>query len=569
MNLIILSVKFIVFSVTSYLRHPLFRDHPIAALAVICLSVFVISVDATIVNVALPTLSRQLDADTAQLQWIVDAYTLVIAGMLLSAGSLSDRYGRRGWLSAGLALFAITSAVAAQVHSADALIAARAAMGVGAAVIFPTTLALITNIFTDPVPRAKAIGVWAAMTGVGVAAGPITGGWLLEHFFWGSIFLVNVPVAAVAIVGGILFVPTSRDPATPPLDIGGLILSAIGVTALVYTVIEAPNWGWSSARTAVGFGVAVAVLAGFAVWERRVGHSPHRGRHAARRQADHHHPQHGRGPRQVSQRAPMLDVSVFANRRFSGGSLAVTAGFLTLFGFIFVITQYFQVIKNYSAFETGVRMLPVAVSIAVASVLGPRLVERIGTTAVVAAGLAIFAAGLGWASTIDAATPYIQIAMQMVLLGGGLGLTTAPATESIMGSLSADKAGVGSAVNDTTRELGGTLGVAIVGSVFASVYSGRIGSASALAALPGDVRSTMEHSMAAAYKVIGQLPAARAAGVRDAVNHGFLHGMQVGALFCAAIALGAAVVVAGLLPARARQTAPSMTQQPKAAPAVA
>ena len=265
----------------------------------------------------------------------------------------------------------------------------------------------------------------------------------------------------------------------------------------------------------------------------------------------------------------MLDVSVFANRRFSGGSLAVTAGFLTLFGFIFVITQYFQVIKNYSAFETGVRMLPVAVSIAVASVLGPRLVERIGTTAVVAAGLAIFAAGLGWASTIDAATPYIQIAMQMVLLGGGLGLTTAPATESIMGSLSADKAGVGSAVNDTTRELGGTLGVAIVGSVFASVYSGRIGSASALAALPGDVRSTMEHSMAAAYKVIGQLPAARAAGVRDAVNHGFLHGMQVGALFCAAIALGAAVVVAGLLPARARQTAPSMTQQPKAAPAVA
>jgi MFS family permease len=552
-----------------YPRRRVVGDHPIAALAVICLSVFVISVDATIVNVALPTLSRELDANTAQLQWIVDAYTLVMAGLLLSAGSLSDRYGRRGWLSAGLAVFAVTSAVAAQVHSADALIAARAAMGVGAAVIFPTTLGLITNIFTEPVPRAKAIGVWAAMVGVGVAAGPITGGWLLEHFSWGSIFLVNVPVAVVAIVGGILFVPTSRDPATPPLDIGGLILSSIGVTALVYTVIEAPDWGWSSARTAVGFGVAVAVLAGFAVWERRRAHSAHRGRHAARRQVDHHHPQHGRGPRQMPQRAPMLDVSVFANRRFSGGSLAVTAGFLTLFGFIFVITQYFQFIKSYSAFETGVRMLPVAVSIALASVLGPRLVERIGTTAVVAAGLAIFAAGLGWASTIDAATPYIQIAMQMVLLGGGLGLTTAPATESIMGSLSADKAGVGSAVNDTTRELGGTLGVAIVGSVFASVYSGGIGSAAVVAALPVDVRSTMERSTAAAYKVIGQLPAEQIADVRDAVNHAFLHGLQIGALVCAAIALGAAVVVAGLLPARARQTAPSMTQQPKAAPAVA
>ena len=224
-------------------RPPVFRDHPIAALAAICLSVFVISVDATIVNVALPTLSRELNADTAQLQWIVDAYTLVMAGLLLSVGSLSDRYGRRGWLSGGLAAFAMTSVVAAQANSADALIAARAAMGVGAAVIFPTTLGLITNIFIDPVPRAKAIGVWAAMVGVGVAAGPMAGGWLLEHFSWGSIFLVNVPVAAMAIVGGILFVPTSRDPAAPKVDVPGLILSSIGVTALIYTVIEVPDVG--------------------------------------------------------------------------------------------------------------------------------------------------------------------------------------------------------------------------------------------------------------------------------------------------------------------------------------
>ena len=183
---------------------------------------FVISVDATIVNVALPTLSRELNADTAQLQWIVDAYTLVMAGLLLSVGSLSDRYGRRGWLNGGLAAFAMTSVVAAQANSAEGLIAARAAMGVGAAVIFPTTLGLITNIFTDPVRRAKAIGVWAAMVGVGVAAGPITGGWLLEHFSWGSIFLVNMPVAAMAIVGGTLFVPTSRDPAAPKVDVPGL-----------------------------------------------------------------------------------------------------------------------------------------------------------------------------------------------------------------------------------------------------------------------------------------------------------------------------------------------------------
>jgi len=503
---------------------PVFKGHPIAALVVICLSVFVISVDATIVNVALPTLSRELNADTAQLQWIVDAYTLVMSGLLLSAGSLSDRYGRRGWLSGGLAAFAVTSAVAAQVNTADGLIAARAAMGVGAAVIFPTTLGLITNIFPDPVKRAKAIGLWAAMVGVGVAAGPMTGGWLLEHFSWGSIFLVNVPVAAVAVIGGWLFVPTSRDPAAPRVDIPGLILSSVGVTAVVYTVIEAPNWGWSSVRTAIGLVVGVAVITAFALWER---HSSH----------------------------PMLDVSVFANRRFSGGSIAVTAGFLTLFGFIFVITQYFQFIKGYSAFETGVRLLPVAISIAVASIVGPRIVERIGTTAVVAGGLGIFAAGLAWASTADAATPYIQIALQMVLLGGGLGLTTAPATEAIMGSLSADKAGVGSAVNDTTRELGGTLGVAIVGSVFASVYSGRLGSNAAVAALPEQVRATMERSMAAAYQVISRLPQQAIPDVRAAVNAAFLDGLQVGSLVCAGIAAGAAVIVAWLLPAKARQAA--------------
>jgi hypothetical protein len=342
--------------------------------------------------------------------------------------------------------------------------------------------------------------------------------------------MVNVPVAVVAIIGGVLFVPTSRDPAAPRVDLPGLILSSIGITALVYTVIEAPNWGWGSVRTAAGFGIAIVVLAGFALWERRSSH-------------------------------PMLDVSVFMNRRFSGGSLAVTAGFLTLFGFIFVITQYFQFIKSYSAFETGVRLLPVAISIAVASIVGPRIVERIGTTTVVVAGLAIFAAGLAWASTADAATPYLEIATQMLMLGGGLGLTTAPATESIMGSLSTDKAGVGSAVNDTTRELGGTLGVAIVGSVFASVYSDRLGGSAAVSALPEQVRATMERSMAAAQQVIGQLPPPVIPDVRAAVNSAFLDGLQIGSLVSAGIAAAAAVVVAVLLPARAKQPVPATAEQ--------
>jgi hypothetical protein len=351
------------------------------------------------------------------------------------------------------------------------------------------------------------------MVGVGVAVGPISGGWLLEHFWWGSVFMVNIPIATVAIIGAVAFVPTSRDPAAPRVDIVGLILSAAGITALVYTVIEAPTWGWTNAKTAAGFVLAATVLTGFALWERRSAY-------------------------------PMLDVSVFFNRRFSGGSLAVTAGFLTLFGFIFVITQYFQFVKDYTAFQSGVRLLPVAVSIAMASVAGPWLVERFGTTAVVATGLIVFATGLAWASTVDGATPYAQIASQMLLLGGGLGLTTAPATEAIMGSLSPDKAGVGSAVNDTTRELGGTLGVAIAGSIFASVYSGRLGAA-ALTGLPAEA---MRHSMALAHKVIEQLPAQRANGVRAAVDHAFLDALQVSTLVCAGIALGAAIVVGWLLP---------------------
>jgi EmrB/QacA subfamily drug resistance transporter len=511
------------------IRMPVAKDHPIAALVVICLSVFVVSVDATIVNVALPTLSRELDADTADLQWIVDAYTLVMAGLMLSAGSLADRFGRRGFLSGGLALFAVTSTIAAQVSTADGLIWARAAMGVGAAVIFPATLALITNIFRQPAQRAKAIGLWAAMVGVGVAAGPISGGWLLEHFSWGSIFLVNLPIAVIAIIGGWVFIPSSRDPATPPVDFAGLVLSAIGVTALVYTIIEAPNFGWTSGHTIAGFVVAAVVIAAFIWWEQRRTH-------------------------------PMLDLSVFRNRRFSGGSLAVTAGFLTLFGFIFVITQYFQFIKGYGAFETGVRLLPVAASIAIASIVGPRIVEWIGTTAVVAGGLAIFAAGLAWASAASASTSYLEIAVQMVMLGAGLGLTTAPGTEAIMGSLSPDKAGVGSAVNDTTRERGGTLGVAIVGSVFASIYSGRLADAPAIQALPEETRAVMGESMAAAQQAIAQMPPAAAPPIRNAVETAFLDGQWIGSMVAAGIALAAALVVAVMLPARERQTVPTATE---------
>ena len=496
------------------------RDRTGLALATICASIFVISVDTTIVNVALPTLARTLHATNSQLQWIADAYTLVFAGLLLAAGSLGDRYGRRGALALGLGAFAVASALASQTSSAGALIAARAAMGVGAAMIFPTTLALLTNIFPTGPERAKAIAIWAAMTGAGVATGPVVGGWLLQHFWWGSVFLINVPVALVAIVAGRLFVPTSKDPATPPVDVGGVALSVAGVTAVIYTIIEASGWGWGSDRTWAGFTIGAVVLAGFAAWERR-------------------------------QRHPMLDLRVFSNRRFSGASLAITAIDFSLFGFIFIITQYFQFVRGYTTLGTGVRLLPVAASIAVSSVIASSLVERVGTTAVVAGGLVLFAAGIAWASANSQVTPYTQIAVMMVLMGAGMGFTTAPATDSIMGSLSVDKAGVGSAVNDTTREFGGTLGVAVVGSAYSSVYAHNLAGKTAIAAVPAASRAAAGKSLAAAYQIAARLSPGLAHQMVRAANRAFLDGLRVGALVAAGVVALAAVAVVVMLPARA------------------
>ena len=391
---------------STYLRQPVFRDHPIAALVVICLSVFVISVDATIVNVALPTLSRELDADTAQLQWIVDAYTLVMAGLLLSAGSLSDRYGRRGWLSAGLAVFAVTSAVAAQVNTADGLIAARAAMGIGAAVIFPTTLALITNIFTDPVKRAKAIGLWAAMVGVGVAAGPDHRGLAARALLLGRD--LHGQRAGRRRGHRRRHGCSSRPRATRRrrrVDVPGLILSSIGVTALVYTVIEAPNWGWGSARTVVGFAVAAVVLAAFALWERRT-----RIRCSTCRCS-----RTGGSPAAAwpSPRASSPCSASSSSSPSTSNSSSPTAHSRPVCGCCRSPSRSRSPASSGPASSNG--SAPPSSSPAAWRCSRP---------------------GLAWASTVDAATPYTVIAMQMVLLGGGLGLTTAPATEAIMGSLS-------------------------------------------------------------------------------------------------------------------------------------
>ncbi|HEY2268172.1 MAG TPA: MFS transporter [Streptosporangiaceae bacterium] len=493
-------------------------------LAALLLAAFVINLDTTIVNVALPALVRELHATTTQLQWVVDAYNLVFAALLLTFGSLSDRFGRKGMLLAGLTVFGAASLAGAFTTSPAQLIAARAVMGLGAAMTFPATLSLISNVFTERRERARAIGLWGAIGGVAIALGPIVGGWLLEHFSWASIFVAMAPVAAFAIALVAVSAPTSRNREAAP-DVPGLVLSAAAMALLVFTVIEAPDYGWGSTRSIAGFAGGAVLLAAFIGWERRTAH-------------------------------PMLDVGLFRNMRFSAASGAVTVAFFTLFGFIFLMTQYFQSVRGYAPLSTGVRLLPVALSVGIGSVAGTQLAVRFGTKLIVTLGLVAMAAFYGWAAVTASVTlGYDIIAVQMVLYGLGMGLTSAPATESIMGAVSRRQAGVGSAVNDSTRLLGGTLGVAVIGSVYASLYGSRL-AARLPAGLPAQVRDIAHQSLGAAYAVSARVPGAAGQAVHDAATNAFLHGLSIGCLVAGGVAVAGAVLAVLFLPSQ--PTSPSV-----------
>ncbi len=486
------------------------------------LAAFVINLDTTIVNVALPSLVRQLHASNSQLQWIVDAFNLVFAGSVLAAGSLSDRFGRKGMMLTGLTVFGVASLAGGLMDGTGELIAARAVMGMGAAMVFPSTLSLLTNLFTERGERAQAIGLWGAITGAAIALGPIVGGWLLEVSDWRSIFFAMAPLAALAGVLSARYVPASRDPHAPRTDRAGFALSTATVGLLIYTIIEAPNHGWGGTRTIGSLALAAVLAAAFVVWERRTDH-------------------------------PMLDVSLFGNPRFTAASASVAISFFALSGFIFLVTQLFQFVKGYSPLSTGVRLLPVASFVAISSILGTKLAVRFGTKLIVASGLFSMAAFYLWVSTSSATTGYGTIAAQMVVLGTGMGLTSAPATEAIMGVVPKAKAGVGSAVNDATRLLGGTLGVAVIGSVYASLYASRLESALP-AGVPATVSRTAHASVGAALIAAGKLShagrPALASTIHNAANSAFFHGFSTANYLAAAVAAAGAVIALALLPAQ-------------------
>ena len=446
-------------------------------LTVLCSSLILIIVGNTVLNVAIPTMQRDLQASQTELQWIVDIYALVFAGLLLTAGALGDRFGRKGALQLGLVLFGVASLYGTMAEEPWELIVARAVMGVGSAFVMPGTLSILTNVF-PPHERAKAIGIWAGLAGVGGAAGPITGGWLVEAFDWSAVFWVNVIVVVIAVIGGILLVPTSKDPDEAPLDPVGAVLSIAGLSALLYAIIEAPNHGWLDPITIAGFVVAAALLVLFGAWELR-------------------------------SRAPMLDLRLFRNARFSAASGSITVQFFVMFGMFFILTQYLQFVRGYTPLEAGLRTLPAPLAMMIFAPQSPRIVGRIGPRRSICFGMLGTATAMVLLSVQGLDTAYWTLAVTLFLNGVAMGLIMPPATTSIMSTLPLGKAGVGSAVNDTTREIGGALGVAVLGSVLASKFdaSGQIASGARDAFLDG-MRPAL--IVGAAVMAAGALAVARA-----------------------------------------------------------
>ncbi|MBK5287262.1 MAG: MFS transporter [Acidimicrobiia bacterium] len=494
----------------------------------LCVSLLIIVLDNSILNVAIPTLIRDLHATNSQVQWMVDSYTLVFAGLLLTMGAMGDRYGRRGALQMGYLLFGLGSLASAFATTANQLILTRGFMGIGGALIMPATLSIITNVF-PPHERGRAIGVWAGTAGIGVALGPLTGGFLLEHFYWGSIFLVNLPIVALGVAAGFVLIPTSKDPSAPKLDPLGAALSIVSLVAIVYALIEAPDIGWTAPRTLAVFAGGLIALGAFVWWERR---------------SDH----------------PMLDVGFFKNPRFSAANAAITLTFFAMFGSIFLLTQYLQFTLGYSPLESGIRMLPYAGTMMVVAPLSSRVVERFGSKNTIAMGLGLAGVALIVFGGLTVNSTYGDLVWRFVILAAGMGLVMAPATDSVMGSLPLAKAGVGSAVNDTTRQVGGALGVAIIGSVVSSVYGSKIGDFFAGTPAPAAAVDAAKNSLGGAYGVAQQLSAGSnpnggklSAGLIDTANQAFVEAFRWGTRVGAVVLAIGVIVVLRFLPARASE----------------
>ena len=483
-------------------------------LTVLCTSLVVVIVGNTALNVALPTLARELNASISEQQWMVDAYSLVFAGLLLTAGTIGDRYGRKGALQFGLTVFLAGSLFSAFMNSAAAIVAGRAVMGFGAAFVMPATLSILTNVFPRH-ERGKAIAVWAGISGAGAAVGPVASGFLIEHFSWGSVFLVNVPIIVLALGAGYVLLPTSRDPDPGRLDPAGALLSIGALGALVYAIIEAPRRGWASGQSLLWFSIAAVLIAAFLAWELR-------------------------------NSAPMLNLRYFLDPRFGVASGVITLVFFAMFGFFFLLTQYFQLVLGYGAFEAGLKQLPFAAVMMACAPQSPRLAARFGVNKVVAAGLIGVAAAMALFTIARIDTSYFSLLPVMAMMAAGMSLTIPSMTGSIMSAIPLGKAGVGSAMNDTTRELGGALGVAVLGSLVAGRYDSHL--APSLATVADSVRSKAQESLAGALQAGRELGGPAGTHVADSARAAYVSGMHLAAIVAATVAFTAALIVYHRLP---------------------
>ncbi|APV44494.1 drug resistance transporter, EmrB/QacA subfamily [Dehalogenimonas formicexedens] len=489
------------------------------ALGFLSLSLFAISIDNTILNLALPSIANGLGASATALQWIVDSYLLVFAACLLTFGAIGDRIGRKRMLIGGLAVFGIFSLGAGLASSSNMLITMRALMGVGGAAIMPSTLSILTDIFRQPKERALSIAIWSAVFGLGVGVGPLVGGWLLEHYAWSSIFYINIPVVLISITGIILVVRASRSSQPKRLDILGSLLSAGGLFLFIHGIIQAGRVGWSDSGVVAFITGGLVIFALFGLWERRT-------------------------------KNPMLPLSFFKNMSFSGAIISLTLISFVVMGALFILGQYLQTILGNTPLQTGVKLMPLVAALFLTSVLSAKLAQRMGTKVTVSAGIMLSALGFFYFYSIAAVdTAYSSIAFGMVIIGLGMGLTMSPATNSVMGSIPVDEAGVGSAMNDTTRQIGGAIGVAVIGSTINTNYLGNINGSGWIQALPPQLADPIRSSIQAAHGVASAIPDPQTSAlIVTKTNEAFVSGMSEALLVTAIVMVVAAVTAFILMP---------------------
>jgi len=491
-------------------------------LVVIAVSILIVVLDSTIINIALPTLQREMNTTLSELQWIINAYIMVFGALMLTTGALGDRWGRARMLQAGIIVFAGGSLGAVFASSGGQLILWRAFMGIGGAMILPATLAIVTNVFPRE-ERGKAIGVWAGLNGIGIALGPIIGGLIIENLQWNWIFLINLPIAAVALIAGWFLVPNSRDPNPKRLDIPGTILSTAGLASLVFGLIQGGKDGWADPAVVGTLAGGIVLISLFVLWERRTAH-------------------------------PVLEIEFFKNPRFSAGVGAVCLMALGMIGITFGLTLYMQFVQGYTALETGIRFVPLALGIFIGAGSADRVVARLGTTWVIILGFIGTALAGALVAFWQVDTAYWQLGLILFGLGFFLGYIAAPATDAVMGSLSEARAGIGSAMNTVGRMIAGSIGVAVIGSALSTIYSSSFEKAVAkIPGLPAEITSAASDSVGVAVTVAQQLPAGLADALAGIAKESFMDGWQVMAFVTCAISVIGAAIIYKFMPPRHQQ----------------